>query len=75
MLYPDDEISLAGVILVFGQDIQSANLVDTAPLGEPGSGARSTSSVERSTVDIEAVSNEPQTHGRSSDPDANTLDT
>lgn len=75
VLYPEDVISLAGVILVFGQDIQTTDLADTSPLGEPGSGAPSPSTAERSTVDIEAVSNEPQTHRRSSDPDANTLDT
>ena len=74
VLYPDDVISLAGVILVFGQDIPPIDLFDTSSLDEPGSGAEATSTGERSTVDLDAVSDEPRAHGRSSDPEANTLD-
>ena len=66
VLYPEDVISLAGVILVFGQDLERVELVDTSPLSEPGSTAQPTTTVERNTVDIEAVSSESGTHGDSS---------
>src|SRR4030095_16308881 len=36
VLYPGDVISLAGVTLVFGQDIQRGDLVETSPLGAAG---------------------------------------
>jgi len=70
VLYPGDVISLAGVTLVFGQDIQHADRVETSPLGEPGSSARPTVTMERSTVDVQAAGGaESLTHA-----DANTLD-
>ena len=74
VLYPEDEISLAGLILVFGQDTQPTDLADTLPLIEPESEAQATATTEISTVDIEAVSYEPPTNADSSDQDANTLD-
>ena len=52
VLYPGDVISLAGVTLVFGQDISPTDLVETSPLGEPASSARPTVTMERSTVDV-----------------------
>ncbi|HEU0294239.1 MAG TPA: FHA domain-containing protein [Anaerolineales bacterium] len=52
VLYPGDVISLAGVTLVFGQDIPLTDLVETSPLGEPASSARPTVAIERSTVDV-----------------------
>ena len=66
VLYPDDVISLAGVILVFGQDIQHIDLVETAPLSEPGSTAQPTATMERKTVDVEAVGGESRTDEDSS---------
>jgi pSer/pThr/pTyr-binding forkhead associated (FHA) protein len=60
VLYPNDEISLAGVIMIFDQDIARLDLIGTSPLSEPGSMAQPTAITERKTVDIEAVSNEPQ---------------
>ena len=66
VLYPEDVISLAGVILVFGQDVERAELVDTAPLSEPGSTAQPTTTMEKNTVDIEAVGRESRTDGDSS---------
>ena len=66
VLYPEDVISLAGVILVFGQDTERAELLDTSPLSEPGSAAQPTATMEKNTVDIEAVGNESPTHGDSS---------
>jgi pSer/pThr/pTyr-binding forkhead associated (FHA) protein len=76
VLYPGDVISLAGLTLVFGQDIQRSNLVETSLLfSEPRSGAQATATTEISTVDIEAVGSESRKPGRTSDPEANTLDT
>jgi pSer/pThr/pTyr-binding forkhead associated (FHA) protein len=69
VLYPGDVISLAGVTLVFGQDIQRADLVETSPLGEAGSSARSTVTMEKSTVDVKAGGTESRTDG-----EASTLD-
>ena len=66
VLYPDDVISLAGVILVFGQDIQHIDLVETAPLSGPGSTAQPTATMERKTVDVEAVGGESRTDEDSS---------
>ena len=66
VLYPEDVISLAGVILVFGQDIERAELLDTSPLSEPGSTAQPTATMEKKTVDIEAVSSESRTNEDSS---------
>jgi len=61
VLYPGDVISLAGVTLVFGQDIQREDRMETSPLGEPGSGARPTATMEKSTVDVKAGGTESQT--------------
>ena len=66
VLYPEDVISLAGVILVFGQDIEREELLDTSPLSEPGSAAQPTATMEKNTVDIEAVGSESRTNGDSS---------
>jgi pSer/pThr/pTyr-binding forkhead associated (FHA) protein len=52
VLYPGDVISLAGVTLVFGHDIQPTDLVETSPLGERASSARPTVTIERSTIDV-----------------------
>ena len=54
VLYPGDVISLAGVTLIFGQDSLNPrpDLVDTSPLGEPGSSRRPTPTMEKSTVDV-----------------------
>ena len=51
ILYPGDVISLAGVTLVYAQDnpTQRLDLVDTSPLGEPGS---PTPTMEKSTIDV-----------------------
>ena len=54
VLYPGDVISLAGVTLVFGQDLPSTDLVETSPLGEPGSGMRPAATMEKSTLDVKA---------------------
>ena len=69
VLYPNDVISLAGVTLVFGQDIQRTDRVETSPLGESGSVARSTATMEKSTLDVKADGRVTRT-----DRDSNTLD-
>ena len=61
VLYPEDVISLAGVALVFGQDIQRTDRVETSPLGEPGSGERTTT-MEKSTIDVKADGTVARTH-------------
>ena len=66
VLYPHDVISLAGVMMVFDQDIERLDLTGTSPLSEPGSTAEPTATSERKTVDIEAVSGESRTNGDSS---------
>jgi pSer/pThr/pTyr-binding forkhead associated (FHA) protein len=70
VLYPGDVISLAGVTLVFGQDISRADRVETSPLGEEGSSARATVTMEKSTVDVKAGGAESRTPGDSSAHDA-----
>jgi pSer/pThr/pTyr-binding forkhead associated (FHA) protein len=52
VLYPGDVISLAGVTLVFGQDMPPADLVETSPSDERASSARPTVTMESSTVDV-----------------------
>jgi pSer/pThr/pTyr-binding forkhead associated (FHA) protein len=69
VLYPNDVISLAGVTLVFGQDLQRADRVETSPLGESGSAARATATMEKSTLDVKPDSRVARTHG-----DSNTLE-
>ena len=69
VLYPGDLISMAGVTLVFGQDIQHADRVETSPLGEAGSSARPTPTMEKSTIDVKAGGTGSLTHG-----EARTLD-
>lgn len=72
VLYPNDVISLAGVILVFDQDLERGDLVETSPLSEPGpTAAQPTATMERITVDIDAVGNEARTPGDTS-PEAGT---
>jgi len=61
VLYPGDVISLAGVTLVFGQDIQRTDRVETSPLGEPGSSPRSTATMEKSTIDVKTGGTESRT--------------
>lgn len=54
VLYPGDVISLAGVALIFGQDNPPVrpDLIETAPLGDPGSSDRPTATMDNNTVDI-----------------------
>ena len=61
VLYPGDVISLAGVTLVFGQDIQRTDRVETSPLGEPGSSTHPTVTMEKSTIDVKAGGTESRT--------------
>src|SRR5262245_18580492 len=65
VLYPGDIISLAGVTLIFSQDNPAPrpDLVETSPLGEPGSSQRSTPTMEKSTIDIKAGSSESRKQG------------
>ena len=72
VLYPDDVISLAGVTLVFGQDIQRTDRVETSPLGESGSGARATTTMEKSTLDVKADGRVTRTNKDSNTPDGST---
>ena len=69
VLYPGDIISLAGVTLVFGQDIQRGDRLETSPIGEAASSARPTVTMEKSTIDVKAGGTEARTYA-----DANTLD-
>ena len=56
VLYPGDVISLAGVALIFGQDIPPVrpDLAETSPFDgqRPGASERPTAAVEQNTVDI-----------------------
>ena len=54
VLYPGDVISLAGVALIFGQDNPPPrpDLMETSPLGDPGSNDRPTATLDNKTVDI-----------------------
>lgn len=55
VLYPGDVISLAGVALIFGQDNPPPrpDLMETSPLGDPGSNDRPTATLDNNqTVDI-----------------------
>jgi pSer/pThr/pTyr-binding forkhead associated (FHA) protein len=58
VLYPGDVISLAGVALIFGQDNPPIrpDLVETAPLGDPGASDRPTATMDNNTVDIKTGS-------------------
>ena len=71
VLYPNDVISLAGVILIFDQDLERGELEETSPLSEPGFTAQPTATTEKITVDIDAASNEPRAH-EDANPDAGT---
>jgi pSer/pThr/pTyr-binding forkhead associated (FHA) protein len=63
VLYPNDVISLSGVILVYDQDLERGDVEETSPLSDPGSTAQPTATMEKITVDIEAVGNESPKHG------------
>ena len=58
VLYPGDVISLAGVALIFGQDNPPPrpDLMETSPLGDPGSNDRPTATLDNQTVDIKTGS-------------------
>lgn len=59
VLYPGDVISLAGVALIFGQDNPPPrpDLMETSPLGDPGSNDRPTATLDNNqTVDIKTGS-------------------
>ncbi len=61
VLYPGDEISLAGVKLIFSQNNPSLpDLVDTSPLGEATANEGPTPTMDKSTVEIQAVSDDAQ---------------
>lgn len=66
VLYPGDVISLAGVTLVFGQDLQREDRMETSPLGEEGANARPTVTMEKSTIDVKAGGTDSRTPGDSS---------
>lgn len=66
VLYPNDVISLAGVILVFDQDLDGGDLVESSSLSEPESTAGPTATTEKITVDIDAVGNESRSQGDAS---------
>jgi len=62
ILYSGDMISLAGVTLVFGLEIsREDHRVETSPIGEAGSRAQPTVTMEKSTIDVKADGVESQT--------------
>jgi hypothetical protein len=56
-------ISLSGVILVYDQDLERGDAEEMSPLSDPGSTAQPTATMEKITVDIEAVGNESPKDG------------
>ena len=70
VLYPGDEISLAGVKLIFSQNSPGLpDLIDTAPIGEAASAEGPTPTMDKSTVEIQAINDEPPKRGASAPPE------
>jgi pSer/pThr/pTyr-binding forkhead associated (FHA) protein len=59
MLYSGDVISLAGVTLIFAQDSPIPPM-ETSPLGEAGANQHSTPTMEKTTIDTQAIDMNPE---------------